>query len=59
MGKKWWKSRSLWFNIGSAVVGAIVAQVTPNNGFPEAVVLAVNVVGNAVLRFLTSQPITK
>lgn len=58
--KPWWQSRTLWWNIVSltVVIGGTLADPTLVAD-PRVVAGATIVVtvGNAILRFLTSQPI--
>ena len=57
--KKWWKSRTVWFNILSGIVGTIVS-LQSDQGLSPAVQKALGGVvlgGNLVLRFLTDKPI--
>lgn len=63
MKKKWWKSRTLWFNaIVAALASAeaafgVLQPVLPGNVYAWfSIVLAV---GNAVLRVITSQAVCK
>lgn len=57
--KKWWKSKTLWFNIVSGVLLALesnmqlIQQAVGENAY--LVMLLVNIVGNAVLRALTKE----
>lgn len=57
--KKWWKSKTLWFNIVSGVLLALesnmqlIQQAMGENVY--LVMLLVNIVGNAVLRALTKE----
>ena len=64
MGKHWSKSRTIWFNIGTGLVGigvefAAVADLLPDEYQPAARLgLAVLVaVGNVILRTITSEPV--
>jgi hypothetical protein len=53
--KKWWTSKTIWFNIVSGavvIVNELSGKVIPN----EAAALVV-VVGNTILRVITNQPI--
>lgn len=57
--KKWWRSKTLWFNIVSGVLLALesnmqlIQQAMGENVY--LVMLLVNIVGNAVLRALTKE----
>lgn len=57
--KKWWRSKTLWFNIVSGVLLALesnmqlIQQAVGENAY--LVMLLVNIVGNAVLRALTKE----
>jgi len=57
--KKWWESKTLWFNFVSLVVTIAAAlQVVP--GIPEslAVYLAAAIaIGNAIIRFFSNSKI--
>lgn len=59
--KAWWKSRTVWFNVICTGLGAaelslgLLQQLLPVNAY--AVLSFVLVVGNTVLRGLTSAPI--
>lgn len=61
--KPWWKSRTLQFNVLVAGLAAlevnakIIQPFVPGNVFGYAVVLLT--VGNAMLRIITSQGLTK
>lgn len=48
--KKWWQSKTLWFNIATGIVA--VSQF-----IPTPFTLAAAVVGNIVLRTMTNAPI--
>ena len=61
--KAWWKSKVLWFN---AIVSGLVAleatfsalqSLLPTNTY--AIAVTVLAVGNAVLRIITTQGLTK
>ena len=62
--KRWWKSKTVWWNIGTGatIIGAelmAVAEVLPPE-WPEparAVLVAVMSGGNVILRFVTREPI--
>lgn len=57
--KPWWRSRTLWFNAVVAALAAaeagfgVLQPVLPANAY--AAISLLLVVGNAVLRFLTTQ----
>ena len=55
--KPFWQSKTLWFNLGLAVLGVLKqTNVLPANiDFEELLLTAV--VGNAGLRAVTSQPV--
>lgn len=56
--KSWWKSKTVWFNIITAALGAIgeISNVFPVSEHP---LLYTNIVavGNIILRLLTYKPI--
>jgi hypothetical protein len=57
--KNWWQSKTLWFNFLTAVVG-VVGDLTNQIKFDAktgAIFSIILVVGNSLLRFLTTQPI--
>ncbi len=61
--KKWWKSRTLWFNALVATLGAVEASVhlvqpyVAGNIYGYGLLLLS--VGNTFLRFLTTQGVGK
>ena len=64
--KPWYRSKTIWFNIATAavstaaVIPAMVAEFGMSQEDAETllkVALAVNIVGNFVLRSVTGQPI--
>lgn len=61
--KKWWKSRVIWFNIIVASLVALEASFSALQGFLPADVYAIAVpvlaIGNAILRIVTTQGISK
>lgn len=63
MTKRWWKSRTLWFNAVVAALAAIEAGAhliqpyVPGNVFGYGVLLLT--AGNAVLRIVTTQGVSK
>jgi hypothetical protein len=52
--KPWWKSRTVWFNVASAIVTLAAAPI----GLSPATAAIVTAVGNVVLRTTTSGPVT-
>lgn len=57
--KKWWMSKTLWFNIITALVG-VIGQITNLFHFSaqtNSIFAGILTVGNFILRFLTSQPV--
>lgn len=54
--KKWYKSRTLWFNLVTLLLG-VTEVVTGVYAIPGDYLLLVNGVGNVLLRFLTTEPI--
>lgn len=54
--KPWWQSRTLWFNAIGLTLMTVQALSGANVIPPEYAVPAL-AVGNAVLRFVTTQPI--
>lgn len=64
--KRWYQSRTLWFNIATGMVGLgtellAVVELVPDDwqSLLRAALIIVTALGNAILRFLTSQPIEK
>lgn len=61
--KKWYQSRTLWFNIIVASLVALEASFSALQNFLPADIYAIAVpvlaIGNAVLRIVTTQGITK
>lgn len=49
--KPFYKSKTLWFNAVTGILAAFQAVV------PSEYVVLVNVVGNILLRFVTTQPV--
>ena len=56
-GKPWYTSKTLWFNIVTLALG-IVQLVSDVYIIPEDYLALILGVGNLVLRFLTSKPLT-
>ena len=59
--KSWWKSRTIWVNIG-AIVTIIAAKYGLNVEFSEDVLAAIPVllgILNLVLRSITTKPLSK
>jgi hypothetical protein len=63
MGKKWWKSKTLWLNVVSAgllAVEASVGLIKDQFGAQSyLLLLALLAAANAGLRFMTTQAISK
>jgi hypothetical protein len=63
MGKKWWKSKTLWLNVVSAgllAVEASVGLIKEQFGAQSyLLLLALLAAANAGLRFVSSQSLTK
>lgn len=61
--KKWWQSKTIWFNIIVASLVALEETFSALQGLLPANVYAIAVpvlaIGNAVLRIVTTQGITK
>lgn len=61
--KPWWKSKVLWFNVLIAVGAAIEASLSLVQGYfdPRVFLFIIAITSgiNVVLRFVTSQGITK
>lgn len=55
--KQWWKSKVLWLNLVGLLL-AIGDAVSGLNLVPPTTLVAVMAVLNAVLRFITSKPLT-
>ena len=55
--KQWWKSRTIWFNIGTTLVTAIDIAST-SFGIPPVATAIVNLVGNTILRFTSDAKLT-
>lgn len=60
MTKVWWKSKTLWFNIITVLVGVIgeVTDVFTLNAQVSKIFAGILAVGNFILRFLTETPVT-
>lgn len=58
-GKRWFKSKALWFNIAAGVTTAVIAVVNQDNTVPTQVAVVVTAIGNLILRLLTKEPLTK
>lgn len=56
MGKKFWQSRTFWFNVVSAV--AIAVQTQTGFVIEEEAQTAIIIVINLFLRAITSEPLT-
>jgi hypothetical protein len=54
--KKWWTSKTLWFNVVDALLAA-ADKLSGANILPNEAHTVINVVGNIILRFLTVKPI--
>ena len=60
-GKKWYQSRTMWFNIISGAIGVASAfqnSVLASDPKIQAGFALFVTIGNAVLRTITSEPIT-
>lgn len=55
MSKKWWKSKTLWFNVVTAAV--VLADKFSGNIISTDVAYSIAVVGNVILRFITKESI--
>lgn len=61
-GKKWWASKTIIFNVITAIIsvaGAVASPEVAADPKIQSVALLVITVGNTVLRLITSEPITK
>lgn len=61
--KKWYKSKTLWFNVAVAIGAAVEASLTLVQGYFDPRVF-LGIIGltagiNVVLRFLTTSGVTK
>lgn len=59
-GKKWWESKTLWFNAISGAVGVVTAfsnSALASDPRVQAGAALFVTIGNGVLRFLTEKPI--
>lgn len=59
--KKWWKSKTVWANTLTGIVGIITAVTTDGNLDPKTVGILATAVGfiNIILRFVTEKPLAK
>ena len=61
--KKWYKSKTLWFNVAVAVGAAVEASLTLVQGYfdPRVFLALIGLTAgvNVVLRFLTTTSVTK
>lgn len=55
-GKDWWKSKQLWFNVLIAT-GELAQNLAGAKIVDPQIALAVTLVGNALLRVITKEPI--
>jgi len=53
--KKWWQSKTVWFNVGSALV--LIGNEIAGKLIPTEYATAVVLVGNVILRFVTTQAV--
>ncbi len=54
--KPWYQSKTLWFNaLGACMAGA--QYLSGIHAVPDAALVPAMAAGNAILRFLTTQPI--
>lgn len=60
-GKKWYTSKTLWFNFVTGLVGAAGVLAADGSISPavQAGFATFVTVGNMILRLLTTQPVTK
>ncbi len=58
-GKRWWQSKTLWFEVVTGVAGVTAVLTTEGLIAPGAlaVVVVVDRVAQAVLRFMTDRPL--
>lgn len=54
--KKWFHSKTLWFNLLTGVV-SLAEALTPLNIISAPVMLVISVAGNTILRMFTNQPL--
>ena len=60
--KKWWSSKTLWFNAitgGLTIAGALQSSALASDPKVQAAVALFITVGNAILRVITTQPVSK
>jgi len=57
--KKWYRSKTMWVSIATAVVGILMAvsESIQDNGGEAGVLITIIGVVNGLLRYVTSQPI--
>jgi len=53
--KKWWQSKTVWFNVGSALV--LIGNEIAGKLIPTEYATTVVLVGNVILRFVTTQAV--
>lgn len=53
--KQWWKSKTLWFNVGLGV-GDVISYLATSGIIPGSSVIAI--AGNIILRFLSHKKLT-
>ncbi len=53
--KHWWKSKTLWFNIGLGV-GDVISYLATSGIIPGSSIIAIG--GNIILRFLSNKKLT-
>lgn len=55
--KKWYTSKTIWFNIITIVLG-IIQVISNSYAIPSEILATINGVGNLILRVITSTSIT-
>lgn len=63
--KAWWKSKTLWFNVATALV-TISNEMAPlaeimskeNSEAFRSIIIVASVLGNTILRLVTKTPVT-
>ena len=56
--KKWYTSKTLWFNVGVAAGAGALTAFTGESEVPLSIATVVGTIGNLILRLVTKQPVT-
>lgn len=56
--KKWWMSKTLWFN-GLSIIVLVVDHLSGQNVIPKEAAVSIIGVVNMILRVVTNKPVSK